>query len=140
MNQVKDVATIVIVNDQQILVLKRGPNSSGSGLWNFPGGSVEKNEEFDLAAIRELKEEANLDVRVENIYYLGTKETKYLHIHTYITNTFSGDVKINKESTEYKWVSLEELSTLPFVGGGTLHSKILNAIQEFMEKDELRRN
>lgn len=130
----KDVATLIVAFQGKVLVLKRGPNSTGAGLWNFPGGSVEKDEEFEIAAVRELKEETNLEVGTKNIKYLSTKETKYLHIHHFITDKFSGEVQINSESSEARWTSLEELSKYPFVGGGTLSKDLLAEIENFMEK------
>lgn len=129
----KNVAALVVLDKDKILLLKRGPNSSGSGLWNFPGGSVEKDEEPELAAVRETKEETGLEVGTNEIEYLCDKDTKYLNVDIYITDKFSGEVKINSESSEYKWATLEELSKLPFIGGGTISNEILESIKKFMD-------
>ena len=41
--------------------------------WELPGGSIEKNETPEMAAIREVKEETGLDVRInwEHFCYSG---------------------------------------------------------------------
>ena len=50
---------IVIVNEQnQILLQKRSDN----GLWGLPGGLLELDESIEEGAIREVKEETNLDI------------------------------------------------------------------------------
>ncbi len=130
----KIVATIVIVNQDKILVLKRGPNQSNPNLWNFPGGSVEKDETLEEGAIRELKEEANLEVNSDYVEYIGTINRDSLEVNCYITREYSGEVKINKESSEFKWVTLEELKKLAFVGGGKINPKLWEKIKDFMDR------
>ena len=65
------VATSVIVSlDGGILLLKRGITPA-YGKWTFPGGFVDRGERVADAAVRETKEECNLDVRLTallNVY------------------------------------------------------------------------
>ena len=50
---------VVITNEQnQILLQKRSDN----GLWGLPGGLLELDETIEQGAIREVKEETNLDI------------------------------------------------------------------------------
>ena len=57
-----NATAIVIVNDKnEILLQKR----SDSGLWGLPGGLLELNESIASGAIREVKEETNLDIRIK---------------------------------------------------------------------------
>lgn len=46
-----------------ILITQRAAHASSGGLWEFPGGKLEKNETPEAALIREVKEEVNLEVR-----------------------------------------------------------------------------
>jgi mutator protein MutT len=128
----KKVSTVVVVDGKKFLILRRGPESPGSGLWNFPGGSVEPNETTKVAAARELKEEADLDVDSESLKYLNNIQTKYLDITFYITDKFSGDVKINKESDDFKWITLGQVDEYEFVSGGSLNPKIIFEIGKFI--------
>lgn len=51
-----------IFNDRgEVLLQKRGD----SGKWGFPGGAVELGETPEMAAIREIKEETGLEVRIK---------------------------------------------------------------------------
>ena len=63
----------IIINDGKVLLIK-----STRGHWDFPKGHIEKNETEKETALREVKEETNLDVAI-------TSEKKY--INHYITDT-----------------------------------------------------
>lgn len=63
-----------IENEQgQVLLQKRSPDQE---VWGFPGGIMELGESAEEAAIREIKEETGLDVKVN--YLIGVY-TKYFH-------------------------------------------------------------
>ena len=51
------VACALVDIDGRILVVQRPPGKPMAGLWEFPGGKVEKGERPEQALIRELKEE-----------------------------------------------------------------------------------
>lgn len=58
----------------QLLMIQRG-NEPFKGQWAIPGGVVENNEDVDVAAYRELKEETNIDnVYIEQLYSWGRKD------------------------------------------------------------------
>jgi mutator protein MutT len=133
MSNLKEVATIVVLEGEKFLILQRSTTSRGAGFWNFPGGSVEDDETEDLASVRELKEEADLDVNVEDIEFLGTLETSRLRIHFFITEVYSGTVTINKESDDFKWITMEELKDYLFVGGGSIHPDLIESIESYIK-------
>lgn len=112
----KKVSTIIVVDNKKFLILQRSPTSSGAGLWNFPGGSIEEDESRDEAAVRELKEEAGLIVNIEDAKYIGTINNRHIVVSFFITSKYSGEVVINKESQDYKWISLSEIDNYNFVG------------------------
>lgn len=53
----------VVVRDGRVLLARRGTPPL-EGRWSIPGGRVEWGETIERALIRELREEAGLDVRV----------------------------------------------------------------------------
>jgi ADP-ribose pyrophosphatase YjhB (NUDIX family) len=59
----KVVAGTIFVADGGIVLLKRGVEPA-LGKWVFPGGYVDRGEAVPDAAIRETKEESNLDVKL----------------------------------------------------------------------------
>lgn len=130
----KKVATVIVVDkDKKFLILKRSKTSPGSGLWNFPGGSVEEGETYEQGGARELNEEAGLVVDPDEIKYIGALDSKYLHVRFFITSKFSGEVNLNKESDDYAWIKLPETDKYRFVGnGGSLSDEIVFEIGKFI--------
>ncbi len=54
------VAVVILDEKKRVLLQKR----ADVGLWGLPSGHVEKGETVAEAAIREMKEEANLEIRI----------------------------------------------------------------------------
>ncbi len=61
------VVTVVVVEYNGKLLFGRRNIDPGKGLWSFFSGYMERGEKVELAAIREVKEETNLDVHLGNL-------------------------------------------------------------------------
>src|SRR5271170_2907867 len=58
------VAACALVDpDGRVLIAQRPEGKSMAGLWEFPGGKIEKTETPELALIRELREELSIAVK-----------------------------------------------------------------------------
>ena len=65
MKKLIDVHVVVgvICNEQgEVLIALRPPHVVQPGVWEFPGGKVEKNETHENALIRECREEIGIEV------------------------------------------------------------------------------
>jgi ADP-ribose pyrophosphatase YjhB (NUDIX family) len=60
------VGTIIVDGGGQIVLVRRAIEP-GYGKWVFPGGYVDRGEEVRAAAIREAREEAGLDIRLDRL-------------------------------------------------------------------------
>lgn len=58
------VAAAVIIDDGEILACRRKLDKSAGGQWEFPGGKIEVGESPELALIREIGEELNVEIQV----------------------------------------------------------------------------
>jgi len=57
------VAAAALVDiDGRVLVQQRPEGKTMAGLWEFPGGKVERGERLEQSLVRELKEELDVDV------------------------------------------------------------------------------
>lgn len=65
------VDMVVFSEDGYVLLIKR-KNNPFKGMWALPGGHVEPNEDIDMAASRELQEETGLDLRLDQLFTIGT--------------------------------------------------------------------
>lgn len=57
------VAAALVREDGRVLLQQRAPGRDMAGLWEFPGGKVEADENPDDALVRELREELGIAVR-----------------------------------------------------------------------------
>ena len=70
-------------------------------------GFLEKNERPELGIIREVKEETNLDAKVENLIGLYNFERMNQLIIAYHV-TANGDIRLNEELDEYRLYDLDK--------------------------------
>ena len=61
---VKAGVGIIITDSEGWILLER---RSDNGMWSLPGGGIEAGESITEAAIREVKEETGLDVRITGL-------------------------------------------------------------------------
>jgi 8-oxo-dGTP diphosphatase len=55
---------VLVVDGDRVLLGRRSPRSYRPGKWGLPGGYVERGENFLSAAIREVREETGLQIRI----------------------------------------------------------------------------
>ena len=104
---------IIIEKDNKYLLIKRADNEKKEhqGNWECPGGKLEEGESFEDAALREAKEETNLDIKIIRIIKKidANNETQAVVFLASIENT---DIKISEEHSEFGWFTYEELNIL----------------------------
>lgn len=62
-----NVVAAVIVEAGRVLVTQRPPGSHLAGMWEFPGGKVERDEDPRDALARELREELGVEASIHEI-------------------------------------------------------------------------
>ena len=108
-----DVAVSVIEYKNKILITKRLNKNFLPGLWEFPGGKIEKNETAIETIVREVKEETNLTV--SNPIFLGNIKHKYSHFGVNISLfiSFPKSIKSLNLSQEYRWIKMKDILNYP---------------------------
>lgn len=95
----------------RILVVRRGPDQSGAGFWEFPGGKVEPSESPEQALIREIQEELSLSIRVKEL--VGEEDyaypTKLIRLRVYRALVRGDEELLLTEHDAFKWQTLEEV-------------------------------
>ena len=104
---------IIYDKEKGILFEKRTDN----GMWCIPGGAMELGESIEEALNREVKEETSLDIYNPKLFdveanvhmvYPNGDEVYYTDI-VYIIEEYSGNLNYDDESSELKWIKLDEL-------------------------------
>jgi 8-oxo-dGTP pyrophosphatase MutT (NUDIX family) len=58
-----------IIKDHKILLIQHSQHSTGQSYWVIPGGGLDGSETEEECVIREMKEETNLDVKIERLVF-----------------------------------------------------------------------
>lgn len=111
MKEIKVVAAI-IKNEDKILATKRGYGEF-INMWEFPGGKIESGETKEQALVREIKEELNIEISVDN-FALDIEyqyPNFYLFMSCFMCSIKEGSIEF-LEHNDGKWITKEELNTL----------------------------
>ena len=128
----KHIGVAVIRDDIGEFLIDRRPSEGLlGGLWEFPGGKIEPGESPEACIVREVQEEINLEVTVEEP--LITLDHAYTHfrvtLHVHLCRYVSGTPQAIA-CEEIRWVSLAEMAEYPFPKA---NSKIIAALREKFE-------
>lgn len=111
------VSIALIFNDnEEILITKRNHLTDQAGMWEFPGGKVENYETPEMALIREVKEEVDLNILgfsfLTKIQY--RYPTKTVTLLVYKVDKYSGIAKCLESQEDMLWSSLKNLNKFKF--------------------------
>lgn len=118
----KPIVPVVVVlienREKKILLLKRAPdNKWAPNLWNIISGHIENKEEPTQAALREIKEEVAMNVELKEKFpvYDVDYDGKIWRTYAYKFLTDDLEPKLNIEHSEFRWVSISEMSEFNLV-------------------------
>ena len=112
------VGALIVDNKGRIFLMQ---SHKWHHLWSIPGGHIEYGESAIDAVRREVKEETNLDVSVKELLCIQEciksdeyhdKERHFIFLEFLCTSP-NGEVKINEEGENHKWVKPAEMHMVP---------------------------
>lgn len=116
----------IIIEDDKVLLVKQT-----QGHWGFPKGHIEENETEIETAIREVKEETNMDVEIidSNRYTMQytTDKDNLKEVVLYIARNIGGKIKAQEcEINEIKWLGFKEaLEVISYENTKDLFKKVI---------------
>lgn len=129
------VVGVLIYRDNGDIFLVKSKRWSNK--WLIPGGHIDFGEKMEDTAKREIKEETNLDI--SDIKFLDAEDgifppelNKKKHfIYLHFTARFAGgEVNLNDEAEEYKWVLPQDALKLDLV------ASVRGMIEEYIAERE----
>jgi 8-oxo-dGTP diphosphatase len=109
------VAVALVDREGRVLVQQRPPGKPLAGLWEFPGGKVERGEAPEAALVRELAEELGIAVATESLAPIAFASEKlgerHLLLLLYIAREWQG-VAEPRHASALRWVSPAEMRAL----------------------------
>jgi len=105
-------AAAIISHEGKVLAARRFTGKRYDGWWEFPGGKIEPGETPEQCCLREIKEELNLDIQIEHLFY--TVDFVYpsfrLTMPCYLCTPLEPVTNIKlSEHDEYRWLDLDNL-------------------------------
>jgi 8-oxo-dGTP diphosphatase len=108
----KKATSAVIMDQDKVLIAKRGKDE----FWEFPGGKIDEGETPADCVVREMKEELNVDIKIEK--FLGMIEGVYrgtpMQVYAFLAVVNGGTLRLNVHK-DVKWLPLAEASQYPLV-------------------------
>ena len=124
-----EVAVGVIVDsiESRVVLARRAADAHQGGLWEFPGGKVERAESPQQALVRELREELDITateyrplLRVEHAY-----DDKFVALDVWLVNAFEGEPR-GAQGQALRWVEIGQLAHVEFPAA---NRAIVDAVQ-----------
>ena len=113
-----NVVAAIIKKDNHFLIVKRNRKKHLGLKWEFPGGKVKENETFEEALIREIKEELNIKISLQD----KLAEEKYkdekidIVLHYFLCTQEDGTIELN-EHEDLAWVEKKDFDKYNFAEG-----------------------
>ena len=110
------VACALVDADGRVLIAERPVGKALAGLWEFPGGKLEPNEEPEVSLVRELEEELGIVVEIPCLAPLTFASHRYETFHLlmllYICRKWTG-LAMPREGQKLAWVRPNRLRDYP---------------------------
>jgi len=109
-----DVVCALIVNDRrEVLAAQRSASMDLPGKWEFPGGKMGPGETPRQALVREIQEELDLAITVQEELPASVHqyEKKSIRLIPFVCSILSGNISL-KEHQAYGWFRHTDLAAL----------------------------
>ena len=128
------VVSGILIQNNRIFFQKRPLNKSMPGLWELPGGKIEKYESPENTLARELYEELDINIDVDSLLPFNFISYAYnnfnLLMAIFIVKKWKRQI-ISKENQEINFFSYEELKKLKMVDAD---KNIVSSIHQLLMK------
>ncbi|UCG53841.1 MAG: NUDIX hydrolase [Candidatus Latescibacterota bacterium] len=104
-------AGVIVVEDGRVLLVKR-KFEPRAGMWTLPAGFVEADENAGACAVREAKEETNLDVKIVrlfNIYSAFDDPRTAVVLILYLCRRIGGELECGDDASDAGFFDLDDL-------------------------------
>lgn len=108
------LAVVVIVSSEDRILMVKRDIEPMMGRWSFPSGYVDRGEVVEDAAIREVWEETNVEVRLDRLLGVYSGEGAPVVLVAYAARVNGGSAEAGDETQAVEWFPSDKLPPLPF--------------------------
>ena len=104
------VAAAVVCRAGRVLLTRRPASGHLAGLWEFPGGKLERGEPPEAAVVRECREEVGIEIEVDRILEVTHHQypDKEVLLLFYRCALVGGEVE-HLQVADHAWVAPQDL-------------------------------
>jgi 8-oxo-dGTP diphosphatase len=110
----KLAVAVLIERDGRILLGRRGEGTREPGKWSFPAGFVERGEQVEAAAVREVFEEVGLTVALGELIGLFSTADEVVVLAVFAATRVVGEPRPADDLTAVGWFAPDDLPELAF--------------------------
>ena len=109
----KLAAVVLVSRNGQLLMVRRAMEPQ-LGKWSFPSGYVDRGEVVEHAAVREVKEETNIEVEIVGLIGLYSRADSPVVLAAYAATVVGGELRAGVEAQDVRFFRHDELPAFPF--------------------------
>lgn len=106
-------AAVLQRTDSSVLLVQRPLHKSMGGMWEFPGGKVEPFETPQNTIVREIFEEINVVINLNDIspftFVSHTYDNFHLNMFVFLCKNWHGEITMKEEQPDFAWVAPYDL-------------------------------
>jgi len=127
-------AVALIDRDGRVLLAQRPEGKSMAGLWEFPGGKVERRETRRVALMREIREELGLEIEVGPLLGRGQARgaIRLVVLDLFLAHIRGGTLTLN-EHQAVRWLAFDELESVDWADADR---PVLPAVRQALRERE----
>ncbi len=114
------VATGVVATIEGRILLVRRNHDPALGRWSFPSGYVDAGEVVEAAAVREVREETGVEVRIDRLLGVYSAPGEDVIFVAYAGEVVGGEPAPGDEAFEVALFDPDDLPALPFPHDGAI--------------------
>jgi 8-oxo-dGTP pyrophosphatase MutT (NUDIX family) len=152
------VSTAIIHKNGKYLIVQRSPNKKAFPLkWTVPGGGLEVTDYINTpkttpdawyyaienSLVREIKEEVNLDVEkpqfLLDLVFIRPDNIPVATL-SYYCKYRAGEVKLNDENVDYKWITTKEAKDYDLISGIAEEIEMVDQILKGKDASKVKLN
>ena len=117
-----------IIRDGQVLAARRTSPPESAGKWEFPGGKVEVGEALTDALVREIREELDCEIEVEEWLPGSVRLTSDLSLSVARATLVDGEPTTSTDHDQLRWLGVDELAQVPWLDADTTFVASIRAL------------
>ena len=135
--KIPSITTDIFIFDENFnFILIKRKNDPYKDHWALPGGFVEYGETVETAAIREAKEETNIDIKLKDLVNVYSKPNRDPRGHTItVVFTATGDMSVKKADSDAMDITIFSLEKLDEIDIAFDHREIIKDCLKTAKKD-----